>query len=243
MQSHYPLRFCLTAPYPCSYLPDAVARSQVATPGELVDTQVYSQLVDQGFRRSGLFTYRPQCMGCQKCQTLRVPVERFAPNRSQRRTWQQHRQLSTALLPARMDNAHFALYQRYLRARHDDGGMDNDSPADYEQFLLHSRVKTCLLEFRDGEASQGEAQAPLRMVSVVDVLDQGLSAVYTFYDPDVAGLGTYAILWLIEWARQLGLPYVYLGYWIEDSTKMAYKARFLPHEVLQDGRWVEVDRR
>ncbi len=234
--AHYPLRFCITAPYPCSYLPQTLARSQVATPGELIDSRVYAQLIDQGFRRSGLFTYRPHCDACQACQTLRVPVQHFAPNRSQRRAWRAHQALHVRILPTQMHPEHFALYQRYLRTRHSDGGMSHDSASDYEQFLLHSRVHTRLLEFREGHTDE----APLRMVSVVDVLEQGISAVYTFYDPDIAGLGTYGILWLIDWARLQGLTYVYLGYWIAGSAKMAYKARFLPHEILRAGNWVTV---
>lgn len=233
------LPLSVTAPYPCSYLPGATARSLLVTPGDVVDTQVYSALVDKGFRRSGLFTYRPLCQGCNACQTLRLPVQSFAPNRSQRRTWLQHQALTVRIAAPRMQAEHYALYQRYLKARHSGGGMESDSASDYEQLLLRSRVNTQLVEFW-AASEQGGAQ--LRMVSVVDVLQQGLSAVYTFYDDAIKGLGTFSILWLVHWARQLGLAYVYLGYWIEGCTKMAYKARFLPCEILQDGRWVRVER-
>ncbi|THU02504.1 arginyltransferase [Lampropedia puyangensis] len=238
--AHYPLQFYATAPYPCSYLPAQTARSQVASPGELVDGRVYSLLVERGFRRSGLFTYRPYCDACQACQTLRIPVDAFTPTRSQRRAWRDHAHLQARLLPPELQPAHYALYQRYLKARHSQAGMDNDDPADYEQFLLSSRVDTRLLEF--SETALDATRAPiLRMVSVVDVLDKGISAVYTFYDTDAAkGMGTYSILWLIQWAKRLGLPYVYLGYWIADSAKMAYKANFHPHEILQAGTWIRV---
>ncbi|RMX07234.1 arginyltransferase [Allofranklinella schreckenbergeri] len=233
------LPLSVTAPYPCSYLPGATARSLLVTPGDVVDTQVYSALVDKGFRRSGLFTYRPLCQGCNACQTLRLPVQSFAPNRSQRRTWRQHQALTVHIAAPRMQAEHYALYQRYLKARHSGGGMESDSASDYEQLLLRSRVNTQLVEFW-AASEQGEAQ--LRMVSVVDVLQQGLSAVYTFYDDAINGLGTFGILWLVHWARQLGLAHVYLGYWIEGCAKMAYKTRFLPCEILQDGRWVRLER-
>ncbi|PAT30874.1 arginyltransferase [Vandammella animalimorsus] len=236
------LQLYATAPYPCSYLPGQMARSQVVSPGELVGAPVYDQLIAQGFRRSGLFTYRPHCDHCQACQTLRIPVAQFRPNRSQRRTWQQHRQLSVRVMPPLLQPEHFALYQRYLQQRHGDGQMEHDSPADYEQFLLRSHVHTRLLEFSSIDPS-GQEPPQLRMVSVVDLLGHGISAVYTFYDAASAkGLGTWAILWQIQWARQLGLPYLYLGYWIAACPKMAYKARFVPHEVLVNGRWQQVDR-
>lgn len=237
-----PLQFYATAPYPCSYLPGQTARSQVASPGEMVDNEVYGLLLERGFRRSGLFTYRPHCDACHACETLRIPVHDFVPNRSQRRSWKAHQALHTRLLRPVLLPEHYALYQRYLRSRHANGGMDNDNPSDYEQFLLRSRVETRLLEFRlppDAPSATGD----LRMVSVVDIVDHGISAVYTFYDDRAAsGLGTYSILWLIEWARQLGLPYVYLGYWIAASAKMAYKAQFLPHEVLRQGQWHRVSK-
>lgn len=236
LPSHHPLQLYITAPYPCSYLPEQTARSQVAVPGHLVDTQVYSQLMDRGFRRSGLFTYRPHCKNCNACQTLRIPVANFTADRSQRRTLKRYARLQTRIMPPLATDEHFALYQNYLQARHADGGMDSNNLQDYEQFLLTSRVDTQLVEFREPTDT---GPGPLRMVSVIDVLAQGISAVYTFYDPADRrqSFGTYSILWLIGQARRLGLPYVYLGYWIAQSPKMAYKARFRPCEVLANGRW------
>ena len=229
------LQFYATSPYPCSYLPGREARSQVATPTHLIDTEIYGALVRRGFRRSGAFTYRPRCDDCGACIPVRLPVAELRRNRAQRRALKSHSGLIAREMPLAFREDHYALYARYQNARHAGGGMDEDSHEQYAHFLLQSRVDTRLIEFSLGGA--------VCMVSIVDVLEDGLSSVYTFFDPDVPGasFGTYNILWQAGQCRALELPYLYLGYWIADSRKMAYKSRFRPIEGLIDGHWQTLD--
>jgi arginyl-tRNA--protein-N-Asp/Glu arginylyltransferase len=225
-----------TAPYPCSYLPNLQARSQVATPSHLVHDDVYASLIAQGFRRSGLFTYRPHCDGCRACVPVRVLAQSFKPNRSQKRIWNKHQHLQVRVLPVSFDPDHYALYQDYQQKRHAGGGMDNDSVDQYKQFLLQSRVNTRLVEF--WQPTTTERPARLVMVCIMDVLNNGLSAVYTFFDAHItSGLGTFGVLWQIEQARQVGAEHLYLGYWISQSNKMNYKRAFTPQEHYLDEIW------
>ena len=238
------LQFYLSAPYPCSYLPSETAQSLMATPQHLVNASIYSHLIGQGFRRSGDFAYRPHCPHCQACVSIRVVLKDFTPNRSQKRAFKQHQHLTIRILPVDFHEAHFALYSAYIKARHTNEQAESEQDTDnkdepakqtekeqYHSFLCQSHVDSVLVEFSDNDQ--------LKMVSVVDIVDDGMSAVYTFYDTSdaKASLGTYNVLWQIEWAKSFNLPYLYLGYWIKDSQKMAYKQNFQPQQQLVNGTW------
>lgn len=229
------LQFYVTAPYPCSYLPKHLAQSLIAAPHQYIDAPTYDGLIEQGFRRSGKFSYRPHCEGCNACIPVRIPVNRFEATRSQRRALRDFGHLATYILPLSFSEEHFALYQAYQIARHDgqaESTNNQDAKDQYRNFLAQSNVESIMVEFRDGDA--------LKMVSVIDVVRNGISAVYTFYDTtdEKASYGTYNICWQVQWAKALGLEFLYLGYWIKDSSKMAYKQKFMPQEALIDGEWI-----
>jgi len=225
------LQFYSTAPYPCSYLPDRNARSQVATPAHVIDKRVYSRLVESGFRRSGSFTYRPHCDKCKACIPVRIRAHEFAPNRTQRKVWRTHSNLVATPLPLRFLPEHYELYQRYQSARHSSGGMDEDSQEQYSHFLLQSHVQTYMVEFRD--------QSVLKMVSIIDELQDGLSSVYTFFEPDdlQASYGVYNVMWQVQQCLLGGQQHLYLGYLIHECRKMSYKAQFSALEGFREGRW------
>jgi len=224
--------FYASPPHPCSYLPGREAITLFADPRMSMTPEIYSALSDFGFRRSGEYVYRPRCQGCSACQPCRIPVTEFAPNRSQRRTWQLNLDLTVQIMPPDHEGAYFDLYRRYMASRHADGTMNVDDEEQYRRFLTSSWSESWFVLFRH--------QQNLVAVAVIDRLEQGLSAVYTFYDPEEErrSLGTMAVLWQIEQAKRMGLPYVYLGYYIAESPKMAYKSRFNPLELFRDGKWV-----
>lgn len=236
------LQFYVTTAYACGYLPNQRAQSLIATPQHLINAQVYSGLIQQGFRRSGKFAYRPHCENCNACIPVRLLVDDFKPNRSQKRSFKHHLNLVVSILPLAFHQDHFELYTAYQAARHDENVAQDKNSEDienkanqYRDFLVESNVETLLIEFRlDGL---------LKMVSVVDILRDGISAVYTFYaTSDLhASYGTFNIMWLNEWTRHLSLPYLYLGYWIKDSQKMAYKQNFKPQQALIDGEWTAIN--
>jgi arginyl-tRNA--protein-N-Asp/Glu arginylyltransferase len=231
------LQFYVTTPYPCGYIANNLAQSLIATPHHLVDAAVYSELINQGFRRSGKFTYRPHCENCNKCIPVRMVLNQFTPTRSQKRAYKQHADLTANILPLDYHPKHAELYMKYQSLRHvsEDTfkeSKDSDETEQYRQFLCNSHVESLLIEFKD-------AQEQVKIVSVIDVVSDGVSAVYTFYDAtEKASYGTYAIMWLANWIKSLNLPYLYLGYWIQDSQKMAYKEKFNVQERLIDGEWV-----
>jgi arginine-tRNA-protein transferase len=220
----------------CSYLPKREARSLFLDPNTQVTPEVYQQLIDRGFRRSGCFLYQPACPSCAACVSLRIPVDRFKPSRSQRRNWRQNIDRYQVIpLPARYADSHFDLYQRYLLRRHPDGAMTCTSPGQYTQFLTCEWAKTEFIEFHlDGR---------LAAVAVSDILPQGTSSIYTFFDPDLAqdGLGVFALLWQIDYTRRLEKQWVYPGFWIEECTKMNYKTRFRPYQAWNGQTWTGHD--
>ena len=232
------LQFYATSPYECSYLPNLEARSQVVTPAQFITTEVYDNLILAGFRRSGHFTYRPYCDNCKACIASRVKAHDFQPTRSQKRALKKHQGLTARIIPLQFVMEHFELYQHYLASRHalEDKPTSTNNIADeeeqYRQFIIQSHIESYLVEFREGPT--------LRMVSVIDQVQDGISSVYTFFDPSVerASFGTYGILWQIQYPKETQLPYVYFGYYIEQSRKMSYKLQYQPLEGLVDGKWL-----
>lgn len=232
----YPLPELLLSPeYPCPYLPEQTARTLFLDP-RASGLVPYGVLLEQGFRRSGTYFYRPRCQGCQACIPLRIPVNDFQPDRNQRRTWNHNRDLAVTLRAAEYSEEHFDLYLRYQRWKHPGGGMDQSSSEDYSSFLLAPSGETLMIELR--------LHHQLLAVAIMDVTGDAASAVYTFYSPDTPrrSLGTYSVLREIELARNHHLRWLYLGYWISASAKMSYKSRFLPHELLTIGGWQRVAR-
>ncbi len=229
-----PIRLFQTLLHACGYYPERQARSLVIDPSSPFLAQVYPSAIDHGFRRSGQQIYRPHCPACNACTPTRIVVDRFRPDRSQRRCLARNADLTVGAVPAKCSEENFALYDRYLGARHGDGPMAGPAPADFENFLIGSWNHTFFLEVRQA--------GRLLAIAVTDALPQGLSAVYTFYDPELSrrGLGTFAILQQIAWATERGLPFVYLGYWLAGHPKMDYKRRFSGLEVLREGRWQDL---
>lgn len=225
------LAFYSTPPYACSYLPHKQAVTLFADPSIPKTPEIYAVLSSYGFRRSGEHLYRPRCPRCSACVPARVPVRDFRPNRAQRRTMRLNADLEIRTVAAQYRNQHFDLYCRYLQGRHPGGGMDNPTPESFMDFLTATWSDSEFMEFRYA--------GRLVAVAVVDTMKDALSAVYTYYDPLLAkrSLGRFAILKQIETAAERGLRWLYLGYWIKECRKMAYKNEYQPLEYYFEGYW------
>ncbi|KXV68402.1 arginyl-tRNA-protein transferase [Acetobacter malorum] len=224
--------FYTTAPQPCPYLPGQMERKVIADLAVPNADALHNCLSRAGFRRSHTLAYAPVCATCSACTPIRIPVQRFEPDRTQRRTLRHNADLHAKRLPPITTPEQYALFRRYQTARHTDGDMATMTGEDYRSMVEDTPVETMLFEFR---TDAGE----LMIVSLIDRLEDGLSAVYSFYNPDLPrrSLGSLAVLFLIEETARLGLPYLYLGYWIQKSRKMSYKSRFQPAEILTHGVW------
>ena len=225
------LQFYLTTETPCSYYDDRLSCNLVPDPNLQLNMPIYNQLIQHGFRRSGGHCYRPHCKHCHACIACRIPVNEFIPSRSQKRCMKANQKLKLTAVSAGFSEEYFELYRRYLDSRHTGGSMANPANEDFRQFLYSKWSTTQFIEHRlDGR---------LVAVAVTDMVSDGISAVYSFYEPEMAknGLGNYCILKQIDYAKQLGLDFVYLGYWIENHPKMHYKINFRPLQVYRDEQW------
>lgn len=234
----------LTMPHVCSYLDDRTATTLFVDPKYECKKTIFSRFMQLGFRRSGNLVYRPHCDDCQACVSVRVPVERFTPSRSQKRTLQRNQDIKLIKSKAKYNNEHFQLYCLYQNFRHPGGDMANTDPAKYMEFLLTGHAQSWFYEMRvDNQRDQNHNK--LLGVAVIDELADGLSAVYTFFDPTEGkrALGVYAILKEIELAKEAGLSHVYLGYWIENCQKMSYKNNYQPLEGFIDGQWSNLEKK
>ncbi len=231
MNQSLSLNLYATPPHDCSYLPDRRATTVFIDPYFPKDKELHGTLLQRGFRRSGDYVYRPLCKDCQACISVRVPVNSFQPRRSQKRVWKKNQDLTVNATSNKFKPAHFDLYCRYLASRHKGGNMENPTSKDYMDFLTSSWSETIFYEFW--------LQKQLLGIAVIDPVEDALSAVYTFFDPDYAerSLGVYAILWEIELAKQIKLEWLYLGFWIKECQKMSYKTEYQPLEFYDGQQW------
>jgi leucyl-tRNA---protein transferase len=229
------LKLFATQPHPCSYLDGEQATTVFVDPSAEIDLALYTQLSQLGFRRSGAHLYRPQCATCQACLSCRVPVELFKPNRHQKRCIKKNADLDIQLVQKIDTEEHYQLYALYIEQRHSDGDMYPPTQEQFKNFLAMQWETTGYLEFR--------LNGQLISLAVCDQLNDGLSAVYTFYDAAFAdrSLGKFAVLAQIQRAKDLGLPHLYLGYWIKDCDKMNYKSDYRPLDLLINRRWMRLN--
>jgi arginine-tRNA-protein transferase len=228
--------FYTTAPLPCPYLPGRTERKVVTELAGVTAESLHDRLSRGGFRRSHNIAYAPVCPACNACVPIRIRAREFVPNRTQKRIAKLNADLTISEMPPRATAEQYQLFQRYQQARHGDGDMATMSFYDYRAMVEDTPIETSIIEFRD-------RQERLLGACLTDRLGDGLSAVYSFFTPDLdeRSLGTQAILWLVQRASELDLPHVYLGYWVQESRKMAYKAKFKPSEILRGGQWRPLD--
>ena len=227
-------QFYVTAPQPCPYLDGRMERKLFTSlQGEYAE-KLNDALSKQGFRRSQNVLYRPSCSECSACFSARIRVADFAPSKSQRRTLRRNAGMEREATSPWATEEQYALFRAYLDSRHSEGGMADMDIFEFAAMIEETPIRSRVIEYARTD-TEGEKQ--LTAVCLTDVLDDGLSMVYSFYDPDGDSLGTYVILDHIRIAREAGLPYVYLGYWVPGSPKMGYKANFAALEVYSDGRW------
>ena len=241
-QKHFP-EFYVTAPQPCPYLPGRLERKLFTHLTHDKPLAVIDNLLKTGFRRSQNIAYMPYCEGCHACVSVRVLVDEFKPGRTMRRIVEANRDMANLRLPPGPTPERYNLFRNYIDARHSDGGMADMTVLDFSMMIEDSVIRTFLTEYRAKPENPLETDFkdwPLTGVALCDRLSDGISMVYSFFDPeeDERSLGTYMILEHIDYARRLGLQYLYLGYWIDGSRKMSYKARFLPQERLGPNGWV-----
>ncbi len=224
-------RLYVSLPHSCPYLAGKVTTTVMLDPEYRTDNTVFSLLVKSGFRRSGKTIYKPQCKTCDACISVRIPADAYKPNRAQRRCYAKNSDIRVSMIPPAFNEEHFLLYRQYQSRRHKGDIMDQDDPKWYRQFMVDSSTETILLEFRLGER--------LVSVSVCDLTDDGMSAVYTYYDPNLSerSLGTLAVMKQLEYVREMGLEWLYIGYWIEGCRKMDYKISFRPIFGFMNGEW------
>lgn len=237
MKLDQPLKIFPTGMHPCSYLPGLIARNAVIDPTYKMTPKVYDYLIQNGFRRSGEQVYRPYCNTCEECVTTRIPVAEFKRSKSQKRIWKRNQDLIVEVNTGKFREEYLPLYQQYLESRHDSKDFEG-----VEKFLLADWCDIHFIEFYLPSENQ---EKHLIGVAVTDIVKSGLSAVYTFFEPEECqgrGIGNFAVLWQIEYAHQMQLDYVYPGFWIKDCRKMNYKTRYQPIEGLQRGKWTLLEK-
>ena len=241
MNSSMTIQLLRTEPHACSYLPDLIATTEFVSPQTTVDSSIYQALNDAGFRRSGQHFYRPNCDKCSECKPLRIQVQDYQPTTSHKRILRKNAEIDISVHERPDPEPYFRLYESYIFERHKDGDMYPPDREQFDNFICSAPESAHFIEFRlsAGSSENSKTEEELIMVAVCDFLPQGLSAIYSFFDPRRASLslGTFAILAQLNMAKNLGLPYLYLGYWIKDAPKMAYKSRFMPSEVFENGEW------